>query len=459
MCKGDEKGWRPIVWEIFAGNIPRIVELLEREADIFSGRTGGNYGLNIKVGRHNAVWAAESVDDEEIIKILAQYAPDQYLPPAVNRGYRKFVKAMIDAGVDVNTRDRFGYTGAMRAAQAGRLDDLQMLKANGATIGTDVLLMAIHSGNPNLVQTILDHDAELAAKLLPDLLSGKLNFSRISVSDVLKEDHANKGQRRIYRMIKKAINEVELPSRAIMLIDFLDKSHLGGETFWLAMKQHDTKTLQALIDLGIDIKTITANSRPGKFSYWLARANVELFEFFVDLQTISPDALNSGGRMDRSILSGSVFARNLPVAEKIMSLGGKAGIDLALVGASFSSHPRVHKSKIALAHHEERQLAIMNSLIKGGADVNSTEQVLRHDNNEDYNYERSPLTEAIASLQAPRVKLLLEHGAVAGSVDLALKKAESVVASGEGAAFYEAIVEYQRNLAEIKQLLADRGLY
>ena len=65
---------------------------------------------------------------------------------------------MIEQGVDVNARDIAGYTAAMRAANAGRVDDLQMLIDNGAKMDARVLFMAIHSGNPKLVKMILEDD-------------------------------------------------------------------------------------------------------------------------------------------------------------------------------------------------------------------------------------------------------------------------------------------------------------
>ena len=715
--KGDGKGWRPLVWEIMAGNIPRIVELLDRGADVLSGRIGAGSHQNIRVGRHNAVWAAEFVGDDNIIRILAQYAPDRYLTAAIDKGYRKFAQAMIERGANINVKDGYygrGLSPAMIAAKAGRIDDLQMLVDQGAIIDTGVLFFAIHSGNPKLVKKILEHDAELAGNLLTGLLSGKLDIpQKTTIGDAVTKIEANKGGRRIIRMIKKAFDEIKLSTVATtaiasqlkgrkeylsavwaaelladskhleilaqhapdwllpvairkgylpkfvqamiergvdfnardghgsdyvseqghgstatmvaaelglanelwMLIDngaqvnvevlvraiysgnpevvkitldhnteldrdlvidnmfgnidfreiaydnvsmlfnhladrmnewrlvepkhqtsllyilraavveehlkltqavldklednevypellrglaiasmtgnndmaqlllensVADKEKLSNhakllkklevsnlknpkkkdpvsEAFWLAMKQHDIETIQGLIDHGLRFEN---TNEKGKLLYWLGRANVELFEFLVDRKIISFDYYLSNERMRRdSILLSAVASKNLSVIDKIISLGGKTGIDIALITATFSTYSGLPKSKTELVQYEERQLAIIKSLVMAGADVNALEHTQQDITNNAVpdHYERSPLTEAIRSLQAPRVKLLLEHGATKGSIDLALMRAESIV--DDSREYQQNVVDYQKNLTEIKQLLAAHGLY
>ena len=204
--KGDAKGWRPMIWSLMAGDYERVIELRKRGADIFAGRER-QASRGRQAGKHTAVWAAEHLQDDRAIKILAEDAPDEYFPVAVRRGHRKFVQALIEQGVDVNTRDKHGYSAAMRAAKAGRLDDLLMLINNGAKIDDDALFLAIYSGSPKLVKTILNHNIELANKLMINVTIGKRLPSRESIADVLNGDGVDKGRRKIHRMIAKAVAE------------------------------------------------------------------------------------------------------------------------------------------------------------------------------------------------------------------------------------------------------------
>lgn len=204
--KGDAKGWRPLTWSIMAGDYPRVIELRKQGANIFVGRER-QAGRGQQAGKHTAVWAAEYLQDDRAIKILAEDALDEYFPMAVRRGHRKFMQALIEQGVDVNARDRMGYSAAMRAAKAGRLDDLQMLIDHGAEIDAEVLFLAIYSGSPKLVATILNHNIELADKLMINVMVGKRLYSKESIADVLIGTDVDKGKRKIHRMIAKAVTE------------------------------------------------------------------------------------------------------------------------------------------------------------------------------------------------------------------------------------------------------------
>lgn len=201
--KGDEKGLRPIAWSIMAGDYPRITELItQKDADIFSGRTKP-YQL---AGRHNAVWAAETMQDDRAIKILAKHAPDKYFPPAVVNGYRKFIQEMIARDVDIDVRDDNLYTALMHAAKAGRIDDVQMLIAHGAKVDSDTLILAAYSGNPKLVQMILEYDVDVnavASRTFPDryVALTALEMVFVGESRFRLGSKVGKGRRKIIRML------------------------------------------------------------------------------------------------------------------------------------------------------------------------------------------------------------------------------------------------------------------
>ena len=164
-------------------------------------------------------------------------------------------------------------------------------------------------------------------------------------------------------------------------------------------------------------------------------------------RAMSPSLLK---RIDWSTLVYPAGDRNLAIIDKLISLGGKSGINDALVhvaSATFVMFPEL-ETTAQLAEFEETQLAMMKLLIEGGADVNYLVKS---------KYDRSPLTEAINSLQIPRVELLLKHGANDGDLDFALQRAEAT-AVYYGSRRGQTIDGNLGNLAEIKKLLADKGI-
>ena len=540
MNKGDEKGWPPLTWSVFAGDYARIIELRDRGADIFAGRFAyPNRGQ--LAGRHNAVWAAEHLEDDRAIEILAKGAPDRYFPVAVGNGYRKFTQAMIAQGVDVNVRDRFGYSAAMRAAKAGRLDDLRMLIENGAKIDSKVLFFAIYSGNPKLVEEILEHDVGLIGDLVVAIMSDmiektvQLGHARYltvtpSVGSVFRNVSKSKGGRRIIRMIesmgdevpftslvklvqqhlsltrlkfadladKRTFSRMEQEVRELLsyligtkkfyedaygyrqLVNFLvianaglnddavqwllelldsagaDKEKLvnhaellGGltmprlqgenpddEAFFQAIMKNDIESIQRWIDFGlrIDNRHIEVLAKFG---------TVESLEIFIDREIISVDHLfpSNNGRPEVSLLLKAAWGNNFSVVEKIISLGSKAGIDRALIHFS-NSFDRYDNFRVNYGnpfYFNKQVLAMMELLIDNGADANS-----------EYNAQ-SPLYNAITSLEVPRVKLLLERGAVVGDIRSALTEAGYRATRSDDK-------QLDRDLDAIERLLANHNL-
>lgn len=188
-------------------------------------------------------------------------------------------------------------------------------------------------------------------------------------------------------------------------------------------------------------------------AYELVRGNhTELLEFFIEHKIIAPDfSIGGTGEPYRgSLLIRAVVKRNLSLIEKIISLKGKdkiAGIDIALrAAAGYDSSTAMEQGTEALADFEATQLTMMKLLIDGGADVNSIGK-----------YGHAPLTQAILSYRAPRVKFLLEQGATSGDIGNTLLRTGWIyrpyVLKG-----YKWRGEFEREVFEIKELLADYGL-
>lgn len=271
--RNDSQGWPPIVWSLMAGDYPRLIELLDQDANVLIG-----------YGQQNAVWAAEHLEDDRAIKIIAGYVPDWYYFEAVDRGYQKSAQAMIERGLNpATTKDKNNFSQVMRAVRDGRVTELQTLIDRGAKIDTATLFLAISSENPNLVKTIIEHNAELASELVVDILNRKRRFlksryfSGISVSRTLRtlrQKNTNilqmtmeaiDGRATFASKLKKEALVGELADSQRMMIDIIADYLQDDEVFKVIVShlpdnyRHSPssndyrKLTQAMIDRGINL--------------------------------------------------------------------------------------------------------------------------------------------------------------------------------------------------------------
>ena len=100
-----------------------------------------------------------------------------------------------------------------------------MLIDNGAEIDADVLLMAIHSSNPKLVETVLEHNKESASKMLEDIIAGRYIVSRSETdifAETLKKAKASKGGRRAIRMVMETLDNPDgISLYLVILLDVM----------------------------------------------------------------------------------------------------------------------------------------------------------------------------------------------------------------------------------------------
>ena len=399
----DWGGWSPIVWSLMAGDYDRVIELRDRGAELFAdGRRSR--------GQH-AVWAAEYLQDsqaiqiiaegmlakysggyladyqermidlvanylqednwqdDEFIKILAKRLPDWYYFEAVNKGYSKFAQAMIDRGVNPATsKNRDGVNQVMEVARAGQNKKLQALIDSGVAIDSKILFLAISSGNPEIVETIIKHDIALVGKLVTDLMYGIVipYKIRVTIGDVLTGTSNDKGKQKIHQMITKIASE--------------STANLPEFTTIAKLQQLNENTGQNI---------------------------------FKDTSLFSIAATNG---LDQQLQEILVHADANTRMQWAVHLGDAKLLKKALADGADINHQQTVLGSVVwrLTNSQRRQdfLAIMALLLAHGADPNVA--VGRGVFDEDY-----PIQELIRKKDHEGIKLLLDHGADPNQLALA----------------------------------------
>ena len=90
---------------------------------------------------------------------------------AAGSGDTRVVKALLNAGVDVNARDSTGFTALMFAARYGHTDTVKLLLAGGPDVnaksrllGYTALMSAISSAKIIIIKDLLDAGADVNAR-------------------------------------------------------------------------------------------------------------------------------------------------------------------------------------------------------------------------------------------------------------------------------------------------------
>lgn len=88
---------------------------------------------------------------------------------AAQKGKTETVKYLLDKGVDVNAKDRFGWTALIKAAMFGYNDIVKILLDKGADVnaktnlGCTALMEAAKIGHVTTMQILLDNNADINA--------------------------------------------------------------------------------------------------------------------------------------------------------------------------------------------------------------------------------------------------------------------------------------------------------
>ena len=91
---------------------------------------------------------------------------------AASRGLLESVKDLLDLGLDVNSRSKYGNTPLMRAAYKGHVDIANLLLETKADVnaengvGNTALIFAIDTGHAEIVELLLKHGANASCKTI-----------------------------------------------------------------------------------------------------------------------------------------------------------------------------------------------------------------------------------------------------------------------------------------------------
>ena len=95
---------------------------------------------------------------------------DVYWEDAVKNGNVAVVQDLLDRGIDVNARDRYGQTGLMLAAHAGHRIVVQLLIDHDANLnvtakfGLSALMLAVVAGHEDVARALAHGGAELSLR-------------------------------------------------------------------------------------------------------------------------------------------------------------------------------------------------------------------------------------------------------------------------------------------------------
>jgi ankyrin repeat protein len=146
-------GWSPLRVAVFYGHVAVAKSLISAGVDLDSASI--QYDLGFRPRLHVREY---NHSDHATIPLLML---------AVREGHESMIQLLLDNGFSVNHKDSHGRTALHKAVQSCDITIIRMLLDRGALIDAPgpkdtVLTVAVRSGRHDIVQTLLDHGADLS---------------------------------------------------------------------------------------------------------------------------------------------------------------------------------------------------------------------------------------------------------------------------------------------------------
>ncbi len=426
--------------------------------------------------------AASDEEDKELARIQAMienspdlinrpYAgDDSQLCAAAFRGQLRVANYLLDHGAEINGRPG-GKPPIIIAALSDQMTMVELLLNRGANVearengsGDTALITAIRSGYLSVVQVLLAHHADVNAKSPGDItplhLAAQKGYADIAGLLITNGADVNAADKNGYTPLYGAATAGNTPVMEVLMARKADvnaRANDGKTPLYAAVERGQLGAAALLLKNGADVNATWSGSRPLHDA--VIRNNADLVKLLLD-NGADPNARRSsynfidigtsaGHAEDVTPLIMAVMNRqpdivNLLIAHRAdvnavdasgdSALSVLAGIELAEQDTTPTGGRGGFGGGQTLQPHVllKTQLAIANSLLAAGADVNSQN-----------NFKESPLRKAVYNKSSELVKLLLQHQAKVDLLD------------GQGYSPLEWAVQWQA--ADIAGLLLEAG--
>ncbi len=335
------------------------------------------------------------------------------------------LKKLLDQGVDINARDKYGRVPLVEAAREGRLEVIKLLLAHGADIngsnerGLTALIASARSGDIEIVRLLVENGADIDRKYTSVFVgeSSALNVAmdekRTEIVMYLLEKQDNPDWN------KALIWAADGPTEVVrtLIEKGADLKKCAGQCMDSAIFRNRVETIKFFLEKGLDPNGFIG-FRDGSESFLIQAVRdgrKEIVKLLLD-KGIQADILNKGAleaEWSRAWASG-IKRTALDIAreygeEEIVELLEQAGAISKVTSKPVESFPETLPSETKKEPNlpnplftaiEESDIVALKTLLENGADPNKEDRK-----------DGKLLERAIAKGDIEAIKLLLEKGA------------------------------------------------